>query len=561
MALTRIKNKGLGTSVSRVNIVDTGTEGTKVAVGTTAQRGSTTGQWRFNTDTGYYEGINSAGGISSLEPDPTISSVDDTEVDSAAGGNQTIVVTGTNFSSGGTISFVGSSASFNAATTTFNSVTQVTAVAPKSSFLNAQEPYKVKFTSSTGKTGTSGNLINVDNAPSFGVGSGTLGTLADTGRASSNLTTVTATDAEGEAITFAKTAGTLPTGITLNSNGTWSGTANAESSNTTYNFTITATAGSKTTDRAYAITVNAPQVSTYNFTGSGQTFTAPAGVTSFIVHMWAAGGTGGSAQNSGGTSTGGYGGPGGYVSATIGSYSAGQTFGILVGASTQSTDTTAINSFGGGGNGGAKVAQRIGGSGGGRSEINIGSVGNTPNGTRILVAGGGGGGNAHYNSTEGREHGAVGGHPNGGNGTGSGTVPTGGTQSGGGSRGSGLEHSSAGGDSSTGGVAGIGGYATGGTSAVDTNYGAGGGGGGGYYGGGGGDGGINNTNAQSGAGGSSYANASYASSITYTSGSGQSAPQTSNAYYSSGIAAGGNGRSGTGTSGTGGGPGKVVIVY
>ena len=31
-------------NVSFENIVDTGTEGTKVAVGTTAQRGSTTGQ-------------------------------------------------------------------------------------------------------------------------------------------------------------------------------------------------------------------------------------------------------------------------------------------------------------------------------------------------------------------------------------------------------------------------------------------------------------------------------------------------------------------------------------
>jgi hypothetical protein len=32
------------------NIVDTGTEGTRVATGTSAQRGSTTGQLRFNTD-------------------------------------------------------------------------------------------------------------------------------------------------------------------------------------------------------------------------------------------------------------------------------------------------------------------------------------------------------------------------------------------------------------------------------------------------------------------------------------------------------------------------------
>ena len=38
-----------------VNITDTGTEGTKVASGTTAQRGSTAGQFRFNTTTGLAE--------------------------------------------------------------------------------------------------------------------------------------------------------------------------------------------------------------------------------------------------------------------------------------------------------------------------------------------------------------------------------------------------------------------------------------------------------------------------------------------------------------------------
>ena len=41
------------------NITDTGTEGTKVASGTTAQRGSTAGQIRFNSTTGlaeYYDG-------------------------------------------------------------------------------------------------------------------------------------------------------------------------------------------------------------------------------------------------------------------------------------------------------------------------------------------------------------------------------------------------------------------------------------------------------------------------------------------------------------------------
>jgi hypothetical protein len=53
------KIAGANLDVSFENIADTGTEGTKVASGTTAQRGSTTGQLRFNTTTGlaeYYTG-------------------------------------------------------------------------------------------------------------------------------------------------------------------------------------------------------------------------------------------------------------------------------------------------------------------------------------------------------------------------------------------------------------------------------------------------------------------------------------------------------------------------
>jgi hypothetical protein len=53
------KIAGANLDVSFENIADTGTEGTKVASGTTAQRGSTAGQLRFNTTTGlaeYYTG-------------------------------------------------------------------------------------------------------------------------------------------------------------------------------------------------------------------------------------------------------------------------------------------------------------------------------------------------------------------------------------------------------------------------------------------------------------------------------------------------------------------------
>ena len=60
-----------------VNITDTGTEGTKVASGTTAQRGSTAGQFRFNTTTNlaeYYTGTD----FKSIDTAPTISSISPT---------------------------------------------------------------------------------------------------------------------------------------------------------------------------------------------------------------------------------------------------------------------------------------------------------------------------------------------------------------------------------------------------------------------------------------------------------------------------------------------------
>ena len=235
------------------NIVDSGTEGTKIAAGTTAQRGSTTGQWRFNSTTGKFEGRNASTFVE-LNLAPTVTSVDDGEVDSAGGGNQTIVITGTNFASGAIASFVGSTASFDAATTTIDSATQITAVAPKASFLNAQEPYKIKFTSATGVAGTSASgLISVDTAPSWQTAAGSLGNVFEGETA--NIST-SATDPDSDTIAYTVQSGSLPSGLGLNgSTGAITGTAGNVSSDTTSNFTLRATANSKTTDRAFSIVV------------------------------------------------------------------------------------------------------------------------------------------------------------------------------------------------------------------------------------------------------------------------------------------------------------------
>jgi hypothetical protein len=240
-----------------VNISDTGTEGTKVASGTTAQRGSTTGQLRFNTTTGlaeYYTGTI----FKAIDAPPTISSLDVTEVDSQAGGNQTIVITGSNFSSGATVTFLGASGTdFNASTVTVNSDTQITAVAPKASFLNAQEPYGVKVENTSGLSATLASQINVDSLPSWNTASGNIGTVYEDVVLSSALTP-NATDPDGDTIVYSVNSGSLPTGLSLNSaNGQITGTPNVNdtyaSGGVTHTFDLRATANSKTSDRTFNI--------------------------------------------------------------------------------------------------------------------------------------------------------------------------------------------------------------------------------------------------------------------------------------------------------------------
>ena len=175
-----------------------------ISTGTTAQRSiEEAGHLRFNTTTNlleYYDGTQ----WKSIDSPPIVNSVDVTEVDSQAGGNETFVISGSNFST--TISevrFVATSGSdVVASSVTRDSSNQVTAVATRSSFASANEPYGVKVTNVSGLSSTLADQINVDSAPVFGVASGSLGTLANGNRSSSNLTAVTATDADGDTITF-----------------------------------------------------------------------------------------------------------------------------------------------------------------------------------------------------------------------------------------------------------------------------------------------------------------------------------------------------------------------
>jgi len=418
---------GSNLDVSFENISDTGNEGTKVASGTTAQRGSTAGQFRFNSTTGlaeYYTGTV----FKSIDSPPTVTSLDVTEVDSQAGGNQTIVITGSNFGSGATVVFVGASGTdFNASTVTVNSSTQITAVAAKSSFLNAQEPYGVKVSNTTGLSGTLSSQINVDSSPSWSTSSGTIATIQD--EATGTHATVSATDPDGDTVSYSETTSVLSgAGLTLNSStGAITGDPTDVNSDTTYNFTLRATANSKTADRNFTIVVQPTPIATGGtVTTSGSytyhTFTSTGsfvlGSTAKTIEYLIVGGGGGGAYYAGAG-----GGAGGLIQSSF-SGTANTTYTMTVGnggAGIPSSNGNAVNhgytgqnsqiagsglstiiAYGGGGGAGGLGSGRTGqngGSGGGGCSYGTGDYaggsgtsGQGNDGGYQANAGGGGGG-------------------------------------------------------------------------------------------------------------------------------------------------------------------------
>ena len=273
------KIAGANLDVSFENISDTGTQGTKVASGTTAQRGSTAGQIRFNTTTGlaeYYTGSE----FKIIDTPPTITAISPLDVDSTVGGNITFTITGSNFGSGAVTKFIGSDATeITASTTTVNSGSSISAIIARSSFVNAKEPYDVRVINISTLSATLDNQINVDTSPTWSTASGTLATILDT--ATGTHATVSATDVDGDTVSYSETGGTVLTtaGLSLNSStGAISGDPTDVASSTTYSFNLRATANSKTVDRAFNIIVNRE----LNGLTSDRAFTSLSGASSLV---------------------------------------------------------------------------------------------------------------------------------------------------------------------------------------------------------------------------------------------------------------------------------------
>ena len=234
---------------------------------------------------------------------PVVSSVSPTNVVSGDGtGNHTIVITGTGFTAGSAdlIGADGSVVTFSSQTV--DSATQITGVVAKSSIVQSGEPYDVRVTGTNGLKATLDNQINVDSAPIYSTAAGSLGIVADSGRAAGQSFTVVAADPEsGGDVVYTVESGSIPSGMSFSSTssgGVISGTPNAVGSNTTSTFTIRAKdAASNTTDRQFTIQVLAPAYQSYT---SSSTFTVPTGTTAVDVLVVAGGGSGGSDNGGGG---------------------------------------------------------------------------------------------------------------------------------------------------------------------------------------------------------------------------------------------------------------------
>jgi len=238
------------------NIVDTGTEGTKVASGSTAQRGSTTGQIRFNSTTGlaeYYNGTS----FTAIEGTPTVTSISPTSIDTDTNAlPQDITITGNNFQSGATVTFIDSNGvAVNSTSVTFTNATTLTATVPTSVNI-AQQPFDVKVNNPSNLSASLTDALQLSASPTWTTASGSLGNLGD--RTASTFSVV-ATDPDGGSITYSETTSNVLSGagLTLNtSTGAITGTPNDVTSDTTISFTIRATDNeSATADRSFSITI------------------------------------------------------------------------------------------------------------------------------------------------------------------------------------------------------------------------------------------------------------------------------------------------------------------
>ena len=226
-----------------------------------------------NGTDGQFLKTDGTGGMSWDSPitNPTITSIDYPGSATAAdpAGGESVIINGTLFASGITCTVGGTSA-----VTAFNSATQITITTPA----KAAGQYAVVVTNPDGGTASQANFIQYSGVPVWSTASGSLGSVQEGATASFQVTATEGSDT----IEYAVTTGSLPSGLSLNTNtGAITGTAGSVSASTTTTFSITATDDENQTSsaRSFNITVtpdlpsNYFNASIYNGSGASQSIT------------------------------------------------------------------------------------------------------------------------------------------------------------------------------------------------------------------------------------------------------------------------------------------------
>ena len=280
----------------------TGTDSVKIPAGTTAQRVDGTGKLRYNTTNNlmeYYtdnewKSIDSPPVVNTIAIDGAAAAAQGA-IDPNQSGNASIAINGALFdTSNAVVLLVAASGSdISPTTTTISNASLITITVPRSSFSNANEPYSVRVTNPSGLAATLAAAIVADTVPTFTNSADTTFNIFDSARSGITIAAADlcgATDAENDALTYAVTDGSLPSGLTMaGSTGVISGSVSAVGSDTTSTFTVTVSqgGGGASVSRQFKIKVNAPVVTTFNSTG---TFTVPTGLTAVDVLVVAGGG-------------------------------------------------------------------------------------------------------------------------------------------------------------------------------------------------------------------------------------------------------------------------------
>ena len=229
--------------------------------GSSAQRPASpnVGYLRFNTDIGYTEQYTPSGWQAIAAP-PQITSVSPTSFDGSSGTSFTI--SGSNFDGGAQVKFITSGgAEVNAGSVSIVNTSTITATTSRD-FLVSEEPLSVKVINGTGLSTILSDVIDAGGVPSWTTASGTLGTF---NAGSSINIQLSATDPDGQTVTYTISSGSLPSGVSMSSSGNITGTAPDLATQTSYNFIVTAedSVGNSST-RSFTIVINAT-----NYFGDG----------------------------------------------------------------------------------------------------------------------------------------------------------------------------------------------------------------------------------------------------------------------------------------------------